>query len=320
MNISFKHLAVPLLAALLLAGCGGTSVPADDAAQDSHVEEGMPGGREEALESTRISRAEADANGIKVAKAGAGRIAIELEAQGVLMPIDGSSAQVTARYPGTVRALRADVGDRVESGRPLASVLSNLSLTTYPLSAPIPGVVTARRVQVGGGVAEGQVLYEIADLSRVWADLHVFGADVDSIRPGAAVTVERMYDDAQASSRIERILPGAATASQSTVARATLDNVDGLWRPGMAIIARIAVSTHEAALVVPRSALQTMEGRDVVFVRSGETYTARPVRLGRHDAWNVAVVEGVQAGEEVVVGQSYLVKADIEKSGAAHEH
>jgi cobalt-zinc-cadmium efflux system membrane fusion protein len=199
-------------------------------------------------------------------------------------------------------------------------VLSNLSLTTYSLSAPISGVVTARRVQVGSGVAEGQVLYEIADLSKVWADLHVFGGDVGSIRAGAVITVERMYDDARASSQIERVLPGTATASQSTVARATLDNVDGLWRPGMAVTARIAISAHEAALAVPRLALQTMEGRDVVFVRSGETYTARPVTLGQRDARNVAIVEGLQAGEEVVTEQSYLVKADIEKSGASHEH
>lgn len=316
MKTPSKRGAIPvvLVAALLLAGCGQESAPANgEAAQESP-------GDEPAAETTRISRAEADANGIRTATAGAGRIATELEVQGVLMPIDGSSAQVTARYPGTVRALRANVGDRVVAGQPLASVLSNLSLTTYSLSAPISGVVTARQAQVGGGVAEGQVLYEVADLSRVWADLHVFGTDVRAIRPGAAVTVERMYDDARIESRIERVLPGAATASQSTVVRVPLDNADGLWRPGMVVTARIATATHDVALRVPRLALQSMDGRDVVFVRNGDAYAARPVTLGRRDGHDVEIVEGLQAGEEVVVEQSYLVKADIEKSAASHGH
>lgn len=90
--------------------------------------------------------------------------------------------------------------------------------------------------------------------------------------------------DGHPATTLERVLPGTATASQSTVARATLRNDDGLWRPGAAVKARIVVATRPAAQVVPLSALQTMDGKDVVFVRTGETYTARPVRLGARDA------------------------------------
>jgi len=104
------------------------------------------------------------------------------------------------------------------------------------------------------------------------------------------------------------------------VARATLRNDDGLWRPGAAVKARIVVATQTAAQVVPLSALQTMDGKDVVFVRSGDTYTARPVRLGARDAGKVEVLEGLTPGEQVVVEQSYVVKADIGKAGASHEH
>jgi len=58
----------------------------------------------------------------------------------------------------------------------------------------------------------------------------------------------------------------------------------------------------------------------VVFVRNGDTYQARPVTLGARDARQVAVSAGLRAGEEVVVEQSYTVKADIGKAGAGHEH
>jgi cobalt-zinc-cadmium efflux system membrane fusion protein len=56
-----------------------------------------------------------------------------------------------------------------------------------------------------------------------------------------------------------------------------------------------------------------------VFTRAGDTYTARPVRLGERDADNVEVLEGLKPGEEVVVAQSYLVKSDLEKASVADE-
>ncbi|MNN69727.1 Nickel and cobalt resistance protein CnrB [compost metagenome] len=104
------------------------------------------------------------------------------------------------------------------------------------------------------------------------------------------------------------------------MARATVRNEDGLWRPGAAVTARIVVAMQPAEKVVPLSALQTMEGREVVFVRDGETYTARPVTLGARDASKVEVKAGLEVGEQVVVEQSYVVKADIGKAGASHEH
>ena len=67
-------------------------------------------------------------------------------------------------------------------------------------------------------------------------------------------------------------------------------------------------------------ACDELDGKDVVFVRDGDTYTARPVKLGDRDSTQVAVLEGVKAGEDIVVTQSYLVKADIEKAGASHAH
>jgi cobalt-zinc-cadmium efflux system membrane fusion protein len=120
--------------------------------------------------------------------------------------------------------------------------------------------------------------------------------------------------------QLERVLPNTATASQSTVARATLDNADGLWRPGSAVQARITVAQQPAALVVPLSALQTFRDWDVVFIRVGDTFEVRPLELGQRDGQRVEVLSGLKPGDQVVVEQSYLIKADIEKSGASHDH
>ena len=269
---------------------------------------------------TTIAAKVAQDSGIRVAPAQAGVIADEHEVQGLLTPVEGRVANIAARFPGPIRRLAVNVGDRVRAGQSLAVVESNLSLTTYPVTTPISGVVLARNATVGGVAGEGATLFEVADLSSLWVDLHIFGADAQHIVPGVPVTVTRLSDGATVRTTLERVLPGTATASQSTVARATLANADGLWRPGSAVKARITVQQQPAALVVPVAALQTFRDWDVVFVRVGDTYEVRPLELGKRDAARVEVLSGLEAGDQVVVEQSYLVKADIEKSGASHDH
>ena len=307
-----------LLAALTLAACGGSGESEQHAEQEAeHVEEA--GHTEEAARTTIAAKIAQDA-GIRVAPVAAGVIADEHEVQGLLTPVEGRIAKAMARFPGPIRSLRANVGDRVRAGQPLATIESNLSLTAYTVSAQISGMVLSRGASVGTVASEGMALYEIADLSQLWVDLHIFGADAQHITAGVPVLVTRMSDGVTAQTVLERVLPGTATASQSTVARATIENKDGLWRPGSAVKARVTVDRQPAALVVPLSALQTAAEEDVVYVREGQAYITRPVKIGRRDAERAEIVSGLKPGEQVVVQQSFLVKADIEKSTAAHEH
>jgi cobalt-zinc-cadmium efflux system membrane fusion protein len=269
---------------------------------------------------TIISGAMAEESGIQVAPAGPGVIADEHEVQGLLTPIEGRVASVTARFPGPVLSLRAEVGDTVRAGQVLASVESNLSLSAYDITAPISGTVLARNASVGSLAGEATPLYELADLSSLWVDLHIFGADAQHIRAGVPVEVTRLADGASITTRLERVLPGTATASQSTIARATIANRDAMWRPGSAVRARITVDREPVELAVPLGALQTFRDWDVVFIRVGDTYEVRPVQLGKRDARQVQVLAGLVPGDMVVVQQSYLVKADVEKAGASHDH
>lgn len=322
---SSASLALSLLLVVALTACGKDEAADHQSPQaagqdaDGHATKEGEAAHAQGPEQTTIARAEADAGGIKVATVGPGQVASELEAPGLVRAADGSVAYVSARYPGKVRALRANVGDTVKAGQALASVESNLSLTTYTVASPISGVVLSRQAQAGAGATEGQTLFEVADFSKVWVDVNLFGGQVIEVQPGQRLTVTRLYDGKNTSATIDRILPGTSIASQSAIARAMLDNGNGQWRPGTAVTALIATRSREAALVIPRSAIQTMDGADAVFVRSGETYSARPVKLGETDIDSVEVLDGLRAGEEIVVEQSYLIKADIEKSGAAHE-
>jgi len=268
---------------------------------------------------TTIAADIAEQAGIVVAPAQPGTIRDEHEVQGLLTPIEGRHARVVARFAGPVQSVAVGVGDAVKAGQTLATVESNVSLSSYAIVAPLSGIVLARNASVGDLAGE-RPLFEVADLSKLWVDLHLFGADGQHLRPGVPVQVVRLSDNRTIATTLDRVLPGTATASQSTVARATIDNTDGRWQPGAAVRARVTVAEDRVALVVPLAALQRFRDWDVVFIRDGDDYEIRPLQLGRRDGVNVEVLGGLKAGDPVVVEQSYLVKADIEKSGASHDH
>ncbi len=300
-----------LAASLLLAACQpGTPPPSADEAKE-HPASAPP-------DRTVIAAAVARQAGIAVQPAGPGIVRDEHTVQGLLTPVEGRDAKVSARFPGPIRSVRAGVGDSVRAGQLLATVESNVSLSDYAVTAPFGGTVVARQAAVGD-MAGAAPLFEIADLGRLWVDLHVFGADAQHLRAGLPVQVVRLSDGLAVATTLERILPGTATASQSTIARAVIDNRDGNWRPGAAVQARVTVAVDSVPVAVPLAAVQSLRGRDTVFVREGDTYVARPVTLGRRDSEHAEVREGLRAGEAVVVAESYLIKADLEKSSVEDE-
>lgn len=268
---------------------------------------------------TRIPADMASTVGIRVASVGPALIRDEHELQGLLTPIEGRHARLTARFPGPILNVGVGVGDAVRRGQVLATVESNVSLAPFAITSPINGVVLSRSATVGE-IAGDEPLFEVADLTELWVDVHLFGSDAEHIGPGLPIEVSRLSDGVSTITTLERVLPATATASQSTVGRARIDNTDGRWRPGAAVRARVTVAEHPVPLAVPLAALQRFRDWDVVFVRIGEDYEIRPLQLGRRDSVQAEILEGLSQGDEIVIEQSYLVKADIEKSGASHDH
>jgi membrane fusion protein, heavy metal efflux system len=316
MNNSLLSVLCALVAALAIAGCGDRK----ESHADHHDDEAAhKDGAAEHHDTVEIDEKTASELGVRTAKAGAGTVRDAHEVQGLLTPVEGKHARVRARYPGPVQSVRVGVGDVVKAGQTLATIESNVSLTAYAVTAPFAGTILD--VAAGpGDLAGDEPLFELADLSSLWVDLHLFGGDAQHITPGLSVEITRLSDGAQTTTKLDRILPGTATASQSTVARATIRNSDGQWRPGAVVRARVTVHERQAALVVPISSLQNFEGETVVFTRNGNEYSPRAVKLGERDARNAEVLDGLQVGEEIVVEQSYLIKADLEKESAGHEH
>ncbi|MGE0624022.1 MAG: efflux RND transporter periplasmic adaptor subunit [Pseudomonadales bacterium] len=302
------------IALLVMGGCGdaGTTAGADGEAGDPH------GHAESSARSVRIDPDMAAAAGVITAVAGPGVIDEAVTVYGTVTADPTAVREVIARYPGIARTVRVAVGDTVTAGSVLVEVESDESLNRYTLTAPIAGTVTERMINPGEHTGT-RALFRIVDARRVWGELALFPADRPRIDKGARVDVYAADGTPLGTAEIDWI--GLATAAdQSVTARVTLDNPQGRMVSGQHLTGRIHVAVHEADLVIERAALQTLDADTVVFVQEGDIYSARTLRTGRQDGQRIEVLEGLQAGEVYVSGNSYLIKADMEKADAGHEH
>lgn len=119
---------------------------------------------------------------------------------------------------------------------------------------------------------------------------------------------------------IKMLLPTADANSQTVLAIVPLDNKKGLWRPGMTVKGNVLVDEKQVPLAVKTSALQKYRDFTVVFGKVGNTYEVRMLDLGMSDGEKVEVLNGLKPDTEYVTENSFLIKADIEKSGASHDH
>ena len=228
-------------------------------------------------------------------------------------------SRVRPRFAGVVKAIRHELGDVVRAGDVLATVQSNESLQDYHVKAPINGLIVKRDVQVGEATGN-EPLFIIVDLSEVWVELDVFVRDLDLIKKGQAVMVESLDGSYRKAASIDWVSPLTAHASQSVRARVIVANEDGALRPGQFIRGQVTVAEHAVSLAVRQAALQRFRDFQVVFARFDDVYEVRMLELGRRNHEWVEVLGGIEAGTRYVTENSYLIKADIEKSGASHDH
>jgi cobalt-zinc-cadmium efflux system membrane fusion protein len=194
------------------------------------------------------------------------------------------------------------------------------TLRRQELRAPISGRVAERRVELGSLVGrEGQEseLFVVVDLSVVWADLAVPTSDLATIHEGQQITVTGGGERSPAT--IMFISPLLDKDTRAARVVASIDNAARKWRPGSFVMAEIPTDEAPAAIAVPKTALQSIKGENVVFVRTADGFEARKVDVGRQDARLVEVTTGLATGERVATANTFILKADLGKTDA-HEH
>lgn len=193
-------------------------------------------------------------------------------------------------------------------------------LTRHEIRATIDGVVVDKKISIGEALKEDAPVFQLADLSSVWVELTVPAKDLHQLQEGMAAQVRASAFEAQGEAKLSYVGALVGEQSRSATARLVLANPKGLWRPGLPVTVGLSASATEVAVAVEAEAVQTLRGATVVFGRYGQQFEARPLMLGRSDDRNVEVLKGLNAGERYAAKNSFLVKADIGKAGAEHDH
>jgi len=267
-----------------------------------------------------ISADSAQKASIVVETAGPAKLHTTVELNGKIRTNEEETAHVMPRYPGVVKAVKKKLGDAVTKGEVLAVVESNDSLQPYEIKSEIDGTVIAKDVTLGEFVSGQEAIFVIANLGTVWADFNVYRQDFPLLRVGQPVVIDGGPGMEKTEARISYISPFGAENSQTMLARALVPNASGEWRPGLFVRGDVIIDAAEVPVAVKAGALQTFRDWDVVFLNVGDLFEAVPVEIGRKDSEWVEIKSGIKPGDRYAAGNSYIIKADIGKSGASHDH
>jgi len=269
---------------------------------------------------TQMSAEAVQSSGIVIETVGPAKLKQTLQVHGRIAANEDQMKHVIPRYPGIVKEIRKRLGDSVAKDEVLAVVESNESLQSYEVKSAQAGTVIQKDVTTGEFAKEGEAIYVVADLSSVWVDLSVYRKDFPQIKVGQSVTIDGGDGMPKAEGKIAYVSPFGAKDNQTMLARVVLPNPNGEWRPGLYVTAEVLTEEVTVPVAVKASALQTFRDWDVVFLNEGDLFEIAILELGRRDAERVEIVSGLEAGKKYVAENSFIIKADILKSGASHDH
>ncbi|WP_242207620.1 MULTISPECIES: efflux RND transporter periplasmic adaptor subunit [unclassified Pseudomonas] len=212
----------------------------------------------------------------------------------------------------------------VSNARQKISVLSGSVVATggnrYELRAPFDGVVVEKHLTPGEVVDESTAAFTLSDLSRVWVTFGVSPKDLDKVQVGKAVTVSAPELNAEVVGSVAYVGSLLGEQTRTATVRVTLENPQGSWRPGLFVTALVATDSREAKVAVPETAIQTVEDKPTVFVRTDDGFEARAVELGSRAAGHVEITQGLEPGVQVASAGSFVLKSELGKASAEHSH
>jgi len=200
------------------------------------------------------------------------------------------------------------------SGRPEAP------LTRYEIVAPFAGTVIEKHIAVGAFLKDDTEAFVVADLSTVWVHLNLAPTDISLVRQGQRAVITAGPNLPEAIGTVGYIGPLVSEETRTVLTRIVLPNLDGRWRPGLFVTASLVVAETPVPVLIPKAALQTIAGQPSIFVQTEEGFEARPVTLGRADETQVEITAGLTTGERYAATETFILKADIGKGTASHDH
>lgn len=233
------------------------------------------------------------------------------------------TASISPRYVSIVRQVFAEIGDTVKRGDILAALENRETMAVYTVAASQDGVIISKDLAVGEIATEDHVLYQVSDLTSVWADINIFPQYLHQVHKN--MTVELIaHDGHTADGTIKYISPIISEKTRTFTARCILQDAASDFTPGAFVQAKIQVDSVEASVAVPLDAVQTMEGESIVFIPSAHGFVTAPVKTGLKDRDWIEIKSGLNPGTIYVAKGAFALKAQMVTSGmdphAGHGH
>lgn len=190
----------------------------------------------------------------------------------------------------------------------------------YELKSPIEGVIIQKHLSTGEAVKSDDDVFLLADLSEVWVNIAIPVSDLNSIKLGQKVTVHEKDQGFHTKGKLTYLGSIIDEASRTVTGRVIISNPKSVWRPGTFVTVKITFDERRVPIAVPARAIQSFRNWSVVFVKYGNFFEARPLKLGKSDDKWTEVLQGLKKGELFADKNSFTIKAEIEKSAAIHDH
>lgn len=230
--------------------------------------------------------------------------------QGVSARVDYERAQADAA------AAQAEVS-RTQSAASAARITSDGHGVI--VASPISGQVTSSTASLGAFVQPETELFRVSDPNLVQIEAAIGASDMPRVAAGDRAVID-MPDGRTLEARVRSVTP--SLNAETRAATAVLDVVGGGGvQPGLSVRARLfpAVTSQSTAIVVPDEAVQSVNGRDVVFVRTKDGFKATPVTVGQRSAGRAEVTAGLTSGQSIATRNAFYLKAELGKGAGEEE-
>jgi len=318
-----KLIGLTITAVLLIfiaSGCGDNNAN-DDANKTEEQNENMQNEGEKHSGAIKLTDDDLKEFGIEVNEAKTGVITNHIDVTGEIKAEPSRLSHLIPRYSGIVKEVYKTVGEEVKQGDVLALIESNESLTTYEVQSLIDGTIIELHMAKGDLVGGEELALTVANLDKVWATLSIYQRDINKIKVGQRALVSFGSEEGGEAGTISYVSPVVDEATRTASARVILNNNSGMWRPGMFVSAKIYISEKKVPIVIEKSALQTLEDKNVVFIKRGDEFFPQQVKVGNENDVNVEITSGLQTGQQYVSKGSFILKAEILKeSFGGDEH
>jgi cobalt-zinc-cadmium efflux system membrane fusion protein len=188
----------------------------------------------------------------------------------------------------------------------------------HELKSPLNGLVVERELTLGEFVDTSHKAFTVADLSVLWVETAIAPDDLSNVKEGQEAYIEGSGKNG--TGKLIFVSPVIDPDTRSAKAIIELMNPDGKWRSGDYTNASIVTGTQQVGIVAPKDAVQTIEGKPFVFVKSAEEFEKRSVVIGKKDNNHIEILSGLQPGEEIAIGNTFVLKAEAGKAEAEHSH